>query len=217
MSNLVLLWGKDVHGTMGRGEINMDESRHKSMLLFLDACFHRLGEVAWATWPCGDPSSPISDDVASIERVPVPSGGSASGNSASGSAATSDREQVTLPCLRSLINTFLVLYRLLHWMQIAIAGWRDVEGEEGEEGDEDLPEFTKVHQHHVSASVDSFYLLSMFYDLPPASRLNYRHMFSGLYNCISQPVYYHNPDYQRRYSHHSLGGYHDSHPSVVWS
>ena len=30
------------------------------------------------------------------------------------------------------------------------------------------------------------------------SRLNYRHIFSGLYNCISQPVYYHNPDYQRR-------------------
>lgn len=208
MSNLILLWGKDVHGTMGRGEINMDENRHKSMLLFLDACFHRLGELAWATWPCGDPSSPISDDVASIERVPVASGGSVSG-----SAATSDREQVTLPCLRSLINTFLVLYRLLHWMQIAIAGWEDADDEDG---NEDLPEFTKVHQHHVSASVDSFYLLSMFYDLPPASRLNYRHMFSGLYNCISQPVYYHNPDYQRRYSHH-CHDFHWARSSLVWS
>jgi hypothetical protein len=208
MSNLVLLWGKDVHGTMGKGEINMDENRHKSMLLFLDACFHRLGELAWATWPCGDPSSPISDDVASIERVPV-----ASGNSALGNPTTSDREQVTLPCLRSLINTFLVLYRLLHWMQISIAGWGDAE-EENEVPVEDLPEFTKVHQHHVSASVDSFYLLSMFYDLPPASRLNYRHMFSGLYNCISQPVYYHNPDYQRRYSHHH---HHAFHPSLASS
>lgn len=115
--------------------------------------------------------------------------------------------QVTLTCLRGLINTFMVMYRLVHWMQIAVAGWHGGGGgeEDDDEDDEDyeipvkdLPEFTKVHQHHLSASVDSFYQLSMYYDLPPAARLNYRHMFSGLYNCISQPVYYHNPDYQRR-------------------
>lgn len=90
-------------------------------------------------------------------------------------------------------------------MQIAAAGWGGGAGEDDDDDDDeeeipvkDLPEFTKVHQHHLSASVDSFYQLSMYYDLPPAARLNYRHMFSGLYNCISQPVYYHNPDYQRR-------------------
>lgn len=46
MSNLVLLWGKDIHS---RTTIIQPGHIH----IYLDACFHRLGELSWATWPCG--------------------------------------------------------------------------------------------------------------------------------------------------------------------
>ena len=172
MSNLMLQWGPDIHTQPTMGTM-------AQLLIFLDGCLHRLGELAWATWPCGT-ESPISDDVGSIERICMPNG--------------VDHDQITLTCLRTLINTFMMGYRLLHWIHMA-AG----ELEESDETDVDqLPECTPIHHHHVSASIDVFYSISMYYDLPPAARLNYRHMFSGLYNCISQPVYYHNPDYQRK-------------------
>lgn len=166
----------------------------RPLLLFVDALFHRVGELAWATWPCGDPASPIRDDVGSIERV-FRQGGV-------------EHDQISLSCLRTLVNTFLIVYRLVHWMQVS-ADMQNRDRSEREEREEDengggsgeessLAECADLHQHHVTASLDVFYRMSMFYDLPPAARLNYRHMFSGLYNCISQPLYYHNPDYQRR-------------------
>lgn len=46
MSNLFLLWGKDIHS-------NKTNVQSGQIHMFLDACFHRLGELAWATWPCG--------------------------------------------------------------------------------------------------------------------------------------------------------------------
>lgn len=188
MSNLVLLWGTEVHTTRIRVS-------HSQLLLCLDACFHRFGELAWATWPCADPASPLADDVGSIERV--------------FRTGQQEHDQITLSCLRSLVNTFQITYRLMHWfLQVTTAADddddsdnNDDEGEEGAEGaaaNKVTEGWTEIHQHHASASHDQFNLLSMFYDLPPAARLNYRHTFSGLYNCISQPVYFHNPDYQRR-------------------
>ena len=95
ISNLVLLWGTDVHSAMGKLSWKVDSNRNRSMLLFLDACFHRLGELAWATWPCGDPTSPISDDIASIERVPEVVVSSSSAGATSGqNGGGADREQV---------------------------------------------------------------------------------------------------------------------------
>ncbi len=179
MSNLVLQWGPDIHSkpTM----IPEKDTETKNILLYLDACFHRLGELLWATWPCGDPDSPIADDIGSIERICLPNG--------------VEHDQVTLSGMRNLINMFLMGYRLTHWIQQSSIQLLKSSNDKDED---DLPKCTPIHQHHVSASIDVFYQISMYYDLPPAARLNYRHMFSGLYNCISQPVYYHNPDYQRR-------------------
>lgn len=108
-----------------------------------------------------------------------------------------EHDQMTMSCIRTLINTFLIGYRLVHWMQISVIYMHD-DNDNCVSSDKDLPQCSDIHSHHVSAATDMFGLVSMFYDLPPASRLNYRHMFSGLYNCISQPVYFHNPDYERR-------------------
>lgn len=176
MANLVLQWGPDIH-SKPTIPIEKDQST-KQILLYLDACFHRLGELVWATWPVGCADSPIADDVGSIERICLLNG--------------VEHDQVTLSSMRSLINTFMMGYRLVHWIQLANIRVPD------DTSDENLQDCTPIHQHHVAASIDVFYQISMYYDLPPAARLNYRHMFSGLYNCISQPVYYHNPDYQRR-------------------
>lgn len=109
--------------------------------------------------------------------------------------------QVTLSCLRALLDQFFVMYRLLHWER-QVQERRNVdfgflqEKQQGlgleERGD------SVIFKHHVASSTDVFYKISMYYDLHPAARLSYRHTFSGLYNCISQPVYYHNPEYQRR-------------------
>lgn len=123
----------------------------------------------------------MADDIGSIERVVV-------GNH-------EEHDQMTMSCIRTLVNTFLIAYRLVHWMQVSVLYLPD---ENDDCLDQVLDPCSEIHSHHVSAATDRFGLLSMFYDLPPASRLNYRHMFSGLYNCISQPVYFHNPDYERR-------------------
>ena len=32
----------------------------------------------------------------------------------------------------------------------------------------------------------------------PAAKLNYVHDFRGMYNCVSQVIYFHDPEYQRR-------------------
>ena len=143
LSNLVLQRGVDIHLRPTRSE----DSSIGPVLLYLDACLHRFGELVWATWPCAS-SSPISDDVGSIEKICVDNG--------------LEHDQVTLTCIRNLINTFLMAYRLVTWIQMSAKNLSD--------GDDDLPSCTPIHHHHVSASIDVFYNISMYYDLPPAAR-----------------------------------------------
>jgi hypothetical protein len=55
-----------------------------------------------------------------------------------------------------------------------------------------------IKLHHIMASSDDFSKLSMQWDLMPAAKLNYMHDYKGLYNCVSQVIYFHNPEYERR-------------------
>lgn len=55
-----------------------------------------------------------------------------------------------------------------------------------------------INVHHAVAGSDEFDNLSMSWDLMPAARLQYVHDFPGMYNCVSQVVYFHNPRYERR-------------------
>lgn len=183
VSNIVLLWNK---------KDTITQASAPGLVQFLDACFHRLGELAWVSWECttnantNGTNSPISDDIASIERI---SAASFSVADDQGRPRSREHEQITLTCLRNMIDTFLVLYRLVCWLSQSV--------HQGEQPHEEKLEVI-IQSHHVSASLDQFYRLSMYYDIPPAGRLNYRHNFSGLYNCVSQPAYFHNPDYTRR-------------------
>lgn len=57
---------------------------------------------------------------------------------------------------------------------------------------------TVFENHLISASLDEFYALSMYYDLPIAAVQQYRQNFQGMYHSVSQVVYFQNPQYVRR-------------------
>ena len=42
----------------------------------------------------------------------------------------------------------------------------------------------------------------MNYDVFPGARLAYMHQFPGMYNCVSQVIFYHNELYERRRHNH---------------
>lgn len=90
--------------------------------------------------------------------------------------------------IRRFVSIFLILYRHLHMLHScrpAPAG-----------------SFSKIadsiQEFHVQASMEVFYRHSMHMDLPPAARLLYREEFAGFYNCISQVIYFHFPEYPRK-------------------
>jgi len=53
-------------------------------------------------------------------------------------------------------------------------------------------------KHHVEASNDDFHLLCMYATLPIGALLTYKTDFPGMYNHISQVVYFHNSKYERK-------------------
>jgi hypothetical protein len=55
-----------------------------------------------------------------------------------------------------------------------------------------------VKGHHILAGADQFNELSQFFDLMPASRINYMFDFSGMYSSVSQVTYFNMPNYERR-------------------
>lgn len=55
-----------------------------------------------------------------------------------------------------------------------------------------------IKDHHVESGMDCWIELSMTADLNPGNRLVYSHDYRGLYNDVSQVMYYHNPTYQKR-------------------
>ena len=55
-----------------------------------------------------------------------------------------------------------------------------------------------IKGHHLTASVDDFCAVAFHWDLMIASKLNYIHDFPGMFNCVSQVVYFHNPSYRQQ-------------------
>ena len=93
--------------------------------------------------------------------------------------------QLTRSAMRRMAGTLLVLYRHLHWLAVMRPVPRETDVE------------LEITKHHHEASMSDFYLWHMHYQLPLAARLNYRHDFPGMYNHVTQPVYFHNPGYER--------------------
>jgi hypothetical protein len=109
------------------------------------------------------------DDLGSIEAV----------------SGTESGLRVTLACIRRTVCTFLVLYRHLHLLSVC----KTVPGQWCDPG---------ITKYHVEASNDEFNLLCMHLTLPVAAKLNYKHDFPGMFNHVSQVVFFHNSEYQRK-------------------
>ena len=91
----------------------------------------------------------------------------------------------TFSRIRHQMALFLMLFRMVELVRLAKLPRKD------------LP-LHEIHEFHREAGMDKFYELSMRYDLPPGAVLVYMHMFSGMYNSVSQVVFYNYPNYQRR-------------------
>jgi hypothetical protein len=92
---------------------------------------------------------------------------------------------MTVAAIRRFTSLFQVLYRHVHLFGEAV----------------ELPPTNPnmdVQGFHVQAGLETFYEHSMLADLPPASRIIYKQDFMGMYHCVSQVVYMHFPNYERR-------------------
>jgi len=69
-----------------------------------------------------------------------------------------------------------------------------------------------ISKYNYEASMDNFHILCMHISIPVGGRLTYRHDFPGMYNHISQVVYFHNSQYTRT-ARHPLGDIKDA-PAV---
>jgi hypothetical protein len=83
-----------------------------------------------------------------------------------------------------MLGCFMVMHRHIHLLTTA-------------EAVEPVPFDCAVAKHHLEASGDEFSLLCMNMQLPVAARLSYKHDFPGMYNHVSQVVYFHNAQYER--------------------
>ena len=100
-------------------------------------------------------------------------------------ADTGQLRVLTAGALRRATGTLLVTYR--HLYLLAVSRLPRAE-------DAAVPE---VRVHHYEASMSDFYLWYMHFQLPLAAKLNYKHDFPGMYNHVTQPVYFHNPGFER--------------------
>jgi hypothetical protein len=90
-------------------------------------------------------------------------------------------------CIRRFVNVFFILFRhvQLHLKAIRV---------QAAPCNTDLT----IGIHQILAASDDFGIIAMNWDLMPAAKLNYIHDFPGMYNSISQVIYFHNPKYERR-------------------
>ena len=94
------------------------------------------------------------------------------------------QSRLTRPAIRRMLGGFLVMYRHLQLLSVA-------------EAVDPTPHDCGIRKHHMEASGDDFNMLCMSMRLPVAARLNYKQDFPGMYNHVSQVVYFHNPQYER--------------------
>ena len=139
-----------------------------AVLSLIDQCVARFGALCLSTF-----DEEILDDLESVERdaIDAETGGAKS-------------FRISYSCIRRTVCTFLVIYRHLHLLAVAKevpARWKD----------------PGISKYHMEASSDDFNLLCMHLTLPVAAKLNYKHDFAGMYNHVSQVVFFHNSEYQR--------------------
>ena len=93
--------------------------------------------------------------------------------------------QLSLPCIRRFTVLFAVLYRHVYLASVA-------------EYTAELTTNGSIEHCHVEAGLDNFHRHCMHADIPPAARIIYEQDFAGMYSSVTQVVYYHFRDYERR-------------------
>jgi hypothetical protein len=144
----------------------------ENVVVHLGGLFARTGQF------CAPPGTRFAADFACYDDE--------DGLEASDGTPADARPRVwTCSRLRSTLDVFLLLFRLVALHEIA------------EEPDFNLPQ-QELFEWHREAGMDRFNTLSMRWDLQPGAVLSYMHAHSGLFNSVSQVIYFHYPDYERR-------------------
>lgn len=96
--------------------------------------------------------------------------------------------KISLPGLRRFLNSFLILNRHFHLFCNATLPPQQHTSSTFQ---------CAIRHPHVEASMEFFDVLCMHFLIPVGARLRYKNEFRGMYNHISQVIYFHNPDYER--------------------
>lgn len=136
----------------------------------IGSCFARLGQLA----TCPGPAS-VFDDASCTE----PHSG--------------DLIRLSRPGLRRLLGSFLALFRHLELVSASTSASEHLARRHPGRARSECA----IRKHHVEASTDDFHALCMHMLLPVAAKLNYRQDFPGMYNHVSQVIYFHNSQYER--------------------
>ena len=94
--------------------------------------------------------------------------------------------RITTACIRRTVCTFMIFYRHVNLLAVA------------ERAPDNADHYDRISKYHMEASGDEFNLLCMHLSLPVAAKINYKHDFPEMYNHVSQVVFFHNSEYQRR-------------------
>jgi hypothetical protein len=98
--------------------------------------------------------------------------------------------RLSVPALRRFTSLLCILYRHLSLASLA--------ADEADDPELAPAPHPGVENHHLQAGMDDFYCHSMLADLPPAARIIYKQDFQGMYHCVTQVVFMHFPNYERR-------------------
>ena len=93
--------------------------------------------------------------------------------------------RVTSAAIRRMLGAFLLLLRHIDLYDLS-----------EELAAAESPLETGVTKYHVEASMDHFHKICMHYFLPIAAKIQYKHDFPGMYNDVSQAVFFHNAEYK---------------------
>ena len=168
--------------------LQVAETMQPQIMEAIDALMHRFGVLASQPWPL----TSVMDDQGSIEQCNLPSafvsGAGVANSNTTNNTVTTTLVKLNRICIRRFVNVFLAFHRHMYlWNERQVLA-----------DPEDTAIDCGIKLHHILAATDDFTTLSMHWDLMPAAKLNYVHDFRGMYNCISQVFYFHDPDYQRR-------------------
>ena len=149
----------------------------------LRALMSRLGEIAHHAYPISMDKQGVLDDTQHVTPLPESSLGVMSRKS-----------------LRQTLCVLLVMCRVCAIVERSqpIIIPPPEQRCSSKKGPAAVAVANTLRPHHVEASIDTFNSLQQMMSLAPGQRLAYRTQFAGMYNCVSQVIFFHHPRYARQ-------------------